>query len=72
MSDALANMPGCIADDMLIEKISHGKLITESDIKSVQSNGPGGFIKIVNRNNELLAVLNKVENKFGYCCVINN
>lgn len=72
LSDALAHMPGYIADDMLIEKISHGKLITESEINSVQSNGPDSFIKIVNRNNELLAVLNKVENEFGYCCVINN
>lgn len=72
MSDALAHMPGYIADETLIAKISHGKLITESDIRFVKTNTSEGFIKIINRNKELLAVLNKVENKFSYCCVINN
>lgn len=72
MSDALTHIPICIADDVLIEKISHGKLITENDINFAYPSKSDGFIKIVNVNNELLAVLNKAENKFGYCCVINN
>lgn len=72
MSDALKHIPGYIADDILIEKLSHGKLITERDINLVQTNKTDSFIKIVNNNNDLLAILNKIGNKFIYCCVINN
>jgi len=71
MSDALPDMPSRTADDILIEKISRGKTITERDIYPEKLNGPDNFIKVVNKDNELLAVLNKDGNKYGYCCVIN-
>jgi len=71
MADALKNIPGCMANDMLIEKISHGNTITDKDIKSDLLTGPNGFIKIVNKENELIAVLNRIDGKFIYCCVIN-
>jgi tRNA pseudouridine55 synthase len=71
MSDALPDMPSHTADDVLIEKISLGKTITERDIYPEKLNGPDNFIKVVNKDNELLAVLNKAGDKYGYCCVIN-
>ena len=71
MADALKNIPGCIANDTLIEKISRGKTITDKDIKSDLLTGLNDFIKIVNKENELIAVLNRINGKFVYCCVIN-
>ena len=71
MFDALPDMPSHTADDVLIEKISCGKTIAERDIYPDELNGPDNFIKIVNKVNELLAVLNKAGDKYGYCCVIN-
>jgi len=71
MSDALPDMPSHTADDVLIEKISRGKTITERDIYPEKLNGPDNFIKVVNKDNELLAILNKAVDKYGYCCVIN-
>jgi len=71
MSDALPDMPSHTADDDLIEKISRGKTITERDIYPEELTGPDNFIKVVNKDNELLAVLNKACDKYGYCCVIN-
>jgi len=71
MSDALPDMPSHTADDVLIKKISRGKTITEKDIYPEKLNGPDNFIKVVNKDNELLAVLNKTCDKYGYCCVIN-
>jgi len=71
MADALKNIPGFIADEILIEKISRGKTITGEDIKSDLLTGCDDFIKIVNKENELIAVLNRIYGKFAYCCVIN-
>jgi len=71
MSDALPDMLSHTADDVLIEKISRGKTIAERDIYQEKLNGPDNFIKVVNKDNELLAVLNKAGDKYSYCCVIN-
>ncbi|RPH47271.1 MAG: tRNA pseudouridine(55) synthase TruB [Desulfobacteraceae bacterium] len=71
MSDALQDMPFHTADDVLIEKISCGKPITERDIYPEKLNGPDNFVKVVNKENELLAVLNKTGNKYVYSFVIN-
>ncbi|MFO7667967.1 MAG: tRNA pseudouridine(55) synthase TruB [Desulfobacterales bacterium] len=71
MADALKNIPGCIANDILIEKISRGRTITDEDIKPDSLTWPDGFIKIVTGENELIAVLNRINGKFVYCCVIN-
>lgn len=71
MSDALPDMPYHTADDVLIEKISTGKTIAESDIYPGKSAQPDDFIKVINKDNELLAVLSKSGDKYGYCCVIN-
>jgi tRNA pseudouridine55 synthase len=71
MSDALKNIPRCIADDILEEKISRGNTVTDKDIKSDFPEATDGFVRIVNKKDELLAVLNRIDGRFHYCCVIN-
>lgn len=70
MSDALINIPGFIADDILTEKISHGKKLTGKDVKPDFPTGPDGLIKIVNKKDELIAVLNRTNEGLAYFCVI--
>ena len=75
MTDALGEMPTCIADQKLIEKVRHGKHLKASDI------GIAGLsenlekqdinIKIVDGDNILHAVLNYEKNRdrLSYACV---
>ena len=78
MADALADMPTCIADQKLIEKIKHGKRLTASDIKTGRSSSTSkkqnDNIKIIDDNNVLHAVLNYEKNRdrFTYACVFPN
>ena len=74
MSDALRDMPSHVADDLLFEKIMHGRMITKIDLTFREINPMGGFIKIVDTNNNLVAVLESKKNshKYNYCCVFNN
>ncbi len=75
MTDALGDMPTCIADQKLIEKIRHGKHLKTSDIEIVQSAAKSkkqdATIKIVDGDNILHAVLNYEKNrdKLSYACV---
>ena len=74
MSDALRDMPSYVANDILFEKIMYGRMITKTDF-TLKGIGPmGGFIKIVDINDNLVAVLesDKDRRKFNYCCVFNN
>ncbi len=75
MTDALGEMPTCIADQKLIEKVRHGKHLKRSDIKIA---GPSknlimqdANIKIVDGDNILHAVLNyeKSRDRLSYACV---
>lgn len=78
MTDALGDMPTCIADQKLIEKIRHGKHLKKSDIEIVQSSTKSkkqdAIIKIVDSDNILHAVLNYEKNrdKLSYACVFPN
>ena len=78
MTDALGDMPTCIADQKLIEKIRHGKHLKKSDIEIVQSSAKSEkqdtTIKIVDGDNILHAVLNYEKNrdKLSYACVFPN
>ena len=78
MTDALGDMPTCIADQKLIEKIRHGKHLKKSDIEIVQSSAKfkrqDANIKIVDGDNILQAVLNYEKNrdKLSYACVFPN
>jgi tRNA pseudouridine55 synthase len=78
MTDALGEMPTCIADQKLIEKVRHGKHLKMSDIRIV---GPSEnlkkqdtHIKIVDGDNMLHAVLNYEKNRgrLSYACVFPN
>ncbi|MEJ2219929.1 MAG: tRNA pseudouridine(55) synthase TruB [Desulfobacterales bacterium] len=78
MTDALGDMPACIADQKLIEKIKHGKHLQSSDIgnerSSVKLKKQDGNIKIVDDDNVLHAVLNYEKNRdrLSYVCVFPN
>ncbi len=71
MSDALQYMPGYIADNLLIDKLKHGSIITRQDIISQQTDIHEDFIKIVDADDDLIAILNleKDSDKYHYCCV---
>ena len=78
MTDAIGDMPACIADQKLIEKIRHGKHLKKSDIEIIQSSAKSkkqdANIKIVDDDNMLHAVLNyeKTRDKLSYACVFPN
>jgi len=74
MTDALQGMPEHIADKVLIEKLMHGNIITKKDFVPRHLDSQEGFIKIVDKNNALIAVLEskKEHNRYEYCCVFNN
>jgi tRNA pseudouridine55 synthase len=78
MTDALGEMPTCIADQELIEKIRHGKHLKKSDIRIDRSSAnckkQNANIKIVDGENILHAVLNCEKNKdrLSYACVFPN
>ena len=78
MTDALKNIPVCIADQELIKKIRHGKPLKRSDIEidpaSVKPDDEVDRIKIVNGDNMLIAVLNydKSKDSISYACVFQN
>jgi tRNA pseudouridine55 synthase len=75
MSDALGEMPTCIADQKLIEKVRHGKHLKMSEIRiagpSENLKKQDTHIKIVDGNNILHAVLNYEKNRdrLSYACV---
>ena len=78
MADALGDMPTCIADQKLIEKIRFGKQLKKSDIRidrsSAKSKKHDANVKIVDGDHVLHAVLNYEKNrdKFSYACVFPN
>lgn len=74
MSNALKDMPEHVANKVLAAKIMHGNVITKKDFEPGQADMPKGFIKIVDVNSDLVAVLEytKDSNKYNYCCVFNN
>ncbi len=74
MSNALKDMPEYIADKVLVNKINHGYIITKNDFMAEKINAFEGFIKIVDTNKTLVAVLKhaKDKNRYDYCCVFNS
>jgi len=73
MSDALRELPAKVADKKLADKILHGKTIFDHDIPVKTAKAGEKIIKVVNKNNDLLAVLNrkKEDNTYNYCCVFH-
>jgi len=74
MSDALPSIPAHIADKTLIEKIRYGKIITRGDFDIDKNNYLGNFIKVIDNDNRLLAVLSPKDkgNTFKYNCVFHH
>jgi tRNA pseudouridine55 synthase len=74
MSDALRDMPTLTADDVLLKKIFHGRMITRADVNFRKFDPEQGFVKIVDTDNNLVAVLeSQIDGgKYNYCCVFNN
>jgi len=73
MSNALKGIPEHIADKVLVNKINHGHIITKNDFMLETINAFEGFIKIVDTDKDLVAVLKytKDKNRYDYCCVLN-
>ncbi len=67
-NNALKNMTQYKADVALCEKIAYGKKITTEEIPHTKKTD--GIFKVVNENNELVAILNyDSESRYNYCCV---
>jgi len=77
MADALKDMNSFIANDDLTQKIFRGSIITQKDISpdlaKKQNDEQNGLLKILNRENKLIAVLtfDKGKNSFKYNCVFH-
>ena len=73
MANALRDMPEHLADNALADKIMNGNALTINDVNPRQINGAEGFIKVVDENNDLIAVLSYAKNssKYKYYCVFN-
>ena len=73
MSNALKDMPEYTADNVLVNKITHGHIITKNDFMPEQTNTFESFIKIVDTDKKLVAILKYTEekNRYAYCCVFN-
>ncbi len=73
MTEALETMPGRTADKELKSKIVNGVPLTQKDVILGKSADKGNFIKIIDANRELLAVIeqNETPGEYHYCCVFN-
>ena len=73
MTEALAAMPERTADKDLKSKIVNGVPLTQKDVILEEAANTGKFIKIVDANRALLAVIEQTEmpGEYNYCCVFN-
>ena len=73
MSAALRGMPALVADDRLAEKVQRGKILAPKDLMPEPFDMLGGFTKIVDKDNNLLSVVDiHTENtSIKYCCVFS-
>jgi len=76
MSDALEDMKGYIADQELMDKVLYGqpltgKVLEDKKIQSGKTERYGKFIRIIDSENNLLAVMGIEKNSdvYDYCCV---
>jgi tRNA pseudouridine55 synthase len=75
MNIALRDIPEFIADKTLTDRLMHGNIITEKDFSLGSCEGrmenTAEFIKVVDSNHDLIAVLNRGQEsgQYSYCCV---
>ncbi len=74
MDDALPNMSRHIANEHLEAKISNGVGINANDGIDVSIGDDDIFIKVLNREQQVIAILNyiKILDKYNYCCVFHS
>jgi len=74
MSSALKDFPEHTADKILANKIKYGQILTKNDIVIETANPSEGFMKILDAEEQLIAVLryNGNRNQYDYRCVFNN
>ncbi len=73
MTEALRYMPEWTADKKLKSKIVNGVPLTQKDVVLEKLPDKDKFIKIIDENRELVAVIehNQTSSEYHYCCVFN-
>jgi len=73
MTEALETMPERVADHDLKNKIVNGVPLTQKDVVLEEPADKGRFIKLIDANRELLAVIepSEISGEYVYCCVFN-
>jgi len=73
MTEALKTMPEWTADKHWKDKIVNGVPLTQKHMGMAESVETGAFIKIVDADRNLLAVIEQTQKpgEFHYCCVFN-
>ena len=74
MAGALPNMPAFVAEGALKDKIRFGKSLTVADMDPGRIDLSGDFIKVIDPENRLLAIvsLNKKDRTYKYNCVFHS
>lgn len=74
MAGALRNMPVFVAGSALMDKIRFGKPLTDADMDAGRIDLSNDFIKVVDPENRLLAIvsLNKKDRTYKYKCVFHS
>ncbi len=74
MADTLQDMLIHVADNVLTKKIMYGNVITKKDVMFVKTDDTETFVKIVDTDNNLLAILSdkKESHRYKYCCVFHS
>jgi tRNA pseudouridine55 synthase len=73
MNDAVAFMPMRRIAPETARKIRHGMPLTEKEIERPKTDASSGWIRIVDENDRLIAILEhkKGNPRYNYCCVFN-
>ncbi|WP_373501496.1 tRNA pseudouridine(55) synthase TruB [Desulfococcus sp.] len=73
MNEALAFIPKQTADPRTAEKVRHGMPLTESDIRRPEPDGGSDWLRVVDPDDRLIAILavKKENSGYNYCCVFN-
>lgn len=72
MKEALPEMPACTVPRPLAEKVKKGVLLTQGDLDMKEGSGEECFIKIMDADNRLIAIVKteKASQHYHYCCVL--
>lgn len=69
MSDALRHVPAYVADSALAAFVRHGRSLDKDMFSHELGVDAGGYFKLVDGADRLLAVISKENDSFQYCCV---